>query len=172
MECMGSLFLDRDGGMEDLPIARQWLHRALQIKKTARAFTLLGAACKATGDRDAARDAFRNALEVDESYEEAHFNIALLEKDTNPQLAAASLEKAVELDPNYSDAHQQLGILLQKEGKLLEAEYHFRRCLEVDAADYWSLLYLANVLAVQGRQEPEQLAFPSMQVAFRTWRKL
>ncbi|HZI87403.1 MAG TPA: tetratricopeptide repeat protein, partial [Pyrinomonadaceae bacterium] len=53
----------------------------------------------------------------------------------------------------YLEAHQQLGILRQKQGNLVDAEYHFRRCLEVDPGDCWSLLYLANNLAVQGHHE-------------------
>jgi Tfp pilus assembly protein PilF len=60
------------------------------------------------GDRDAAMDALSDAIQVDDSYEEAYFNIALLEKEPNPRRAVTMLEKAVELDANYLEAHQQL----------------------------------------------------------------
>lgn len=35
----------------------------------------------------------------------------------------------------------------------MEAEYHFRRSLEINPADYFSHLYLANLLAVQDQDE-------------------
>jgi Tfp pilus assembly protein PilF len=40
---------------------------------------------------------------------------------------------------------------IKKRGDLPRAEYHFRRTLEIFPGDYWSLLYLANLLAVQGK---------------------
>jgi len=152
MECLADLFRSRDDADHavNLAVAREWLLRAVKIDKTARALTVLGATCAAMGDRDAALDALSEAIQVNDSYEEAYFNLALLEKEANPQRAVTMLEKAVELDTNYLEAHQQLGILCQKQRKLLEAEYHFRRCVEIDPADYWALLYLANNLAVQG----------------------
>ena len=56
-----------------------------------------------------------------------------------------------EIDPLYRVAHQALGILSHKGGDLAKAEHHFRRCIEIDPNDYFSMLYLANNLAVQGR---------------------
>ena len=40
---------------------------------------------------------------------------------------------------------------------LTRSEYHFRRSLEIDPGDYWSNIYLANLLGVLGRRnEAEQ----------------
>src|SRR5688572_7641358 len=87
MECLADLFRSRDDAEQavSLSVAREWLLRAVKIDKTARALTVLGATCAAMGDRDAAIDALSEAIQVNVSYEEAYFNIALLEKEANPE---------------------------------------------------------------------------------------
>jgi Tfp pilus assembly protein PilF len=51
----------------------------------------------------------------------------------------------------------QLGVLYHELSDFLHAEYHLRRSLDEDPTDYWSHLYLANLLGVQGRDiEAEQ----------------
>lgn len=39
------------------------------------------------------------------------------------------------------------------------AEYHFRRCLEIDPADYWSNLFLANLLAAMKRNDEAEQTY-------------
>jgi len=152
MESLGSLFLTRTDGdpSRDLLQAREWFQRALRITRGPRLLTFLGSTYAALKDYEAAKKALEEALRLDPTYEEAYFNLALLEKARNGEEAQRLLAKAIDLDPDYAKAHQQLGILLQKAGDPLQAEYHFRRCLEINSTDYWSRLYLANVLAVQG----------------------
>jgi tetratricopeptide (TPR) repeat protein len=74
-----------------------------------------------------------------------------MQTENNPTRTAELLEKAIEIDADYSLAHQRLGVLRHHSGDLIQAEYHFRRSLEAYPTDYWSHLYLANCLAVQGR---------------------
>lgn len=153
MECMGQLNLSRtdSGDAERFQEALKWFTRALQFGRTARLLNFLGNAYFGVRNLERARRALREALDVDPSYEEAAYSLALVEKDSDPEAAIALLQNAIEIAPDYFRAHRQLGILLQRRGQLLAAEFEFRRCLELSPADFWSLLYLANVLAVQGR---------------------
>ena len=70
---------------------------------------------------------FEDALKVDENYEEAMYNLAVLKTDDMPLAAIGLLERAIEIDPDYAIAHQKLGALHQKQRDVVRAEYHFRR---------------------------------------------
>lgn len=154
LEYLGLLFLTRPDHdiRQRLPVAKEWFLRALKIQPSARLLTFLGTAQATLNETDAAKRSFEQALKLDAMYEEAYFNLGLIEKERDLNEAQRFFEKAIEIDPDYFKAHQQLGIALQKQGQILDAEYHFRRCLEIDPQDYWSRLYLANALAVQGRK--------------------
>lgn len=159
MRCMGSLWFTRTDGDErqSLEVAKEWFLKALASKRNTHVLTFLGSAYLALGDVAPARDAYEEALQIESHYEEAMYNLAILEAKENPQRAIELLEKAIEIDPGYAIAHQELGKLLHKAGDLAKAEYHLRRSLAQDPSEYWSQLFLANVLAVQGRiDEAEQ----------------
>jgi len=161
MEGMGLLWYERTdrGEIESFQIARDWYLRAIKLDRNARALTLLGSSYLALGNLTAAQDALEQAIQIDPRYEEAMYNLAGMHEETNPTIAAELLERAIEIDPNYSLAHQRLGVLRQHSGDLIRAEYHFRRSLEADPTDYWSHLYLANCLAVQGREDEAEQTY-------------
>lgn len=159
MESMGDLWATRTdkSDAESFGNAKEWFLAALKYERGARVLTFLGNTYVALTDPDAARRAFQEAIQLDPDYEEALYNLAVLDEKTNPERSIELLDRAIQIDPNYLMAHQALGRLLQKAQDVTRAEYHFRRCLEIDPTDYWSLLYLANSLAVQGRSsEAEQ----------------
>jgi Tfp pilus assembly protein PilF len=106
-----------------------------------------------------ARAACQKALEIDPNFEEAYYNLAKLDAEVSPSQAIKGFEKAIELDPDYSVAHREIAKLDQHGGDLVRAEYHFRRSLEADPTDYWSHLFLANLLAVQGKTEEAEAAY-------------
>jgi Tfp pilus assembly protein PilF len=107
----------------------------------------------------AAREAFDEAIQIDPDYEEALYNLAVLDEKKNPQRSVELLERAVQIDPDYAIAHQALGRLSQRAKDLVRAEYHFRRSLEIDPADYWSNMYMANLLGVLGRNEEAEQTY-------------
>jgi tetratricopeptide (TPR) repeat protein len=159
MEGMGILWYDRTDRdeTESFQTARDWYLKAIKLDRTARALTLLGSSYLALGDSTAAQDALEQAIKIDPRFEEAVYNLAGMYEEKDPARAVELLEQAIEIDPDYSLAHQRLGVLRHHCGDLIQAEYHFRRSLEADPTDYWSHLYLANCLAVQGREtEAEQ----------------
>jgi tetratricopeptide (TPR) repeat protein len=156
--CLWSQRTDRDR-VECLQTAKQWYLRSLERKRIAPTLTLLGSVCIRLGEIDEAKAAFEEAIAVDPNYDEAMYNLALLEKESDPQRSVALLNRAVEIDPQYSMAHQVLGRTLQKLGDRTAAEQHFRKCLEIDPDDYWSWLYLANLLGVMGRNEEAEQTY-------------
>lgn len=155
MELIGSLWTEREDKEGDLRAehAREWLSRAIAIEKTSRRLLFLGVAYSDLKNELAAEKAFEEALVLDEQNEEALYNLALLKELKNPIFATELLERAIEIDPNYGAAHQLLGRISQRASDFVRAEYHFRRALEISPDDYWSMLYLANLLSVQGLTE-------------------
>jgi len=155
MEIMGSLWADRTDktDAESFQTAKQWFLKALELGRHARLLTQLACVDAALDNEEGARGWLEEAIQLDPDYEEALYNLAVLEEDSNPEKAIDQLERAIRIDADYAEAHQVLGRLYQKAGDLIRAHYHFRRCLEIDPADYWSNLYLANLLAVQGRND-------------------
>ena len=159
MESMGDLWATRTdkSDAESFGKAKEWFLAALKHERSARVLTFLGNINVALDDPNAARHAFQEAIQLDPDFEEALYNLAVLDEKMNPERSMELLDRAIQIDPDYLMAHQALGRLLQKAKDLARAEYHFRRCLEIDPTDYWSLLYLANALAVQGKsKEAEQ----------------
>ena len=159
MEGMGSLWFTRTdiSKAESFQTAKEWFLNALKYERNARVLTFLGATSAALDDIPAARAAFEEAILIDPNYEEAFYDLAKIEKEKDQQKAIELLEKAIQIDLSYSLAHQDLGKLYQHAGDLIRAEYHLRRAVETDPTDYWSQLFLANLLAVQGKNaEAEQ----------------
>src|SRR5262249_20857454 len=147
MENIGSLWANRTDTDEtkSLGQAKVWFLRALAREKHARLLTQLAGIHVALAEFAAAKGAFEEAIQIDPAYEEALYNLAVLIEKTSPQKSVELLENAIQADPNYALAHQVLGRLFQRGNDLLGAEYHFRRSLEIDPADYWSNMYMANL---------------------------
>jgi tetratricopeptide (TPR) repeat protein len=106
-----------------------------------------------------AKTAFEEAIAIDPNYDEAMYNLAVLEEKTDPPRCISLLTRAIEIDPEYLLAHQALGRVLQKQGNLMQAEIHFRKCQEIDPDEYWSTLYLANLLGVMRRNEEAEATY-------------
>lgn len=160
-ECLGSLAINRTDrqGKETLYEAINWFQKALLYERNARLLTFLGSAYAALEDIRNATDALEEAISLDSRYEEAFYNLALVKRQENEELAIALLEQAIELDSSYLEAHQHLGVIFHSRNELAKGEYHFTRCVEIDPTDYWSQLYLANSHATQGRIANADLAY-------------
>lgn len=143
----------------DAAIATDYFARALELQPSAHGATLLGTAHAVRGNDEEARAAYARALLIDNNYEEAYYNMAKLEENANPTNAIELLETAIRIEPKYSLAHRELGRLYEDRGDFPRAEYHFRRSLEIDPTDYWSHLFLANLLAVQGKSAEAEATY-------------
>jgi protein O-GlcNAc transferase len=150
---LGALFLNRTDGdrANNLEAAKMWLLRSIETAKTAPTLCLLGTVYSHLREKEKAKEAWRTAIEVDEQYEEAYFNLGVLAaKDGDFERAEGLLMKAIQIDPGYFRAHGRLATVLRKQKRYPEAEREFRRCVEINPSHYLSRLYLASVLAVLG----------------------
>ncbi|HWG20596.1 MAG TPA: tetratricopeptide repeat protein [Terracidiphilus sp.] len=137
LECIGDLWArraDKDTP-ESFEIAKQWFQKALENGRSARLLNRLGATYRALGDITKARDAFEQAIELDPRYEEALYNLALIEEEVDAQKTVELLERAIEIDSDYGLAHHELGGVYEGLKDLTRAEYHFRRSIEIDPGD-------------------------------------
>jgi protein O-GlcNAc transferase len=135
---LGSLLLERtDGdGLANARKAKEWLDQAVAVAPDRASLSFLGSAHVRLGEKEAAKAAFRKAIEIDESYAEAYLNLGLLlTREGQTVEAETVLRRAAQLDPGSGRAHGALGILLQKLGKYSEAKAELRRALEIDPAD-------------------------------------
>jgi tetratricopeptide (TPR) repeat protein len=99
----------------------------------------LGNALYALGQREAARERFRQAVELDADYVEAWNNLGNVLSETGDREAAVSaFTRALELDPHYSDAHFNLAETLAELGQREQARPHWQTYLKYDHRSEWS----------------------------------
>jgi len=100
-----------------------------------RALSWMGIVQAGLGERKAALDWTRKALEKNPQRAESHFNLGrLLLGYGRSAEAMPSLERALELRPNLVTAWFHLGQALAAEGQTSKAEAAYRRTLELDPA--------------------------------------
>jgi len=142
---LGSLFLTRTDGdpLTNARTAKAWLEQAVAAAPSPIPLSFLGDAHNRLGDIKSAREAFCKAIDLDETYAEAYFNLGLLlADDGQSEEAERLLRTATQLTPNSHKAHGRLGILLQQLGRYSEAEAEFRRAIEIDPTDAVASSYL------------------------------
>lgn len=67
-------------------------------------------------------------------------------------------QDTIQKNPTCSMAHHNLGVVLQQQGRVSEAELEFRQVLKIDPNDNPAKLNLANVFSEQGRLAEKALA--------------
>ena len=103
------------------------------VRLQADLHNILGAAFAARGTFDQAIGEFREAVRLDSSNGQAHYNLAgLLLEGRQYEDAIGEFRAALRLMPNSDDAHDSLGIALASQGKLDEAIGEFQQALAVE----------------------------------------
>jgi protein O-GlcNAc transferase len=153
---VGSLFLRRTDGdpSTNARTAKAWLEQGVAAAPSQMSLSFLGAAHDRLGEKEAAKEAFRKAIELDDSYAEAYLNLGLLLADDRENDEAEKLLRAAtRLKPNSHEAHGRLGILLQELGRYSEAEAELRRAIEIDPTDAIASFYLKRAVGGAGRNK-------------------
>lgn len=129
--------------------------RANELRPRAMICILLGGAYDKLGRHDDALQELWQALAIDPSYEEAHYNLGcVLRKRDDLDGAIDRFRRAIAIDPDYQVAHADLGSLLL--GRALRAGWlepdrrepllHLTRAVTLDPDDGWSHARLAVAL--------------------------
>ena len=181
MGMLGSLFLARADGdrSANAQKAKVWLEQAVAVAPSLISLNFLATAHHRLGEREAAKEAFRRAIELNESYAEArsilglpladdgqnvegerlhriaiaesYSNLGLLLADDGQNVEAERLlRRAAQINPNSHIAHGRLGILLQEQGRYSEAEAELKRSVEIDPTDAIASFYLSRAAGGSG----------------------
>jgi tetratricopeptide (TPR) repeat protein len=117
-------------------------------------YTGLGGALADMEQFDRAIAAYRQAIQLDPTFDDAYYSMSLAQQQkgqTNE--AILNLRRTLKLNPDKVDAHIWLGILLRTQGKLAEATASLRRATELDSTSTWIYTSLGDVLLAQGKTE-------------------
>jgi type II secretory pathway predicted ATPase ExeA/tetratricopeptide (TPR) repeat protein len=100
---------------------------------------------------DAAVTAFGQAIEIDPSYAEAHYNLGLARlRQGDLEGAVQAFRKVVSIRADNEDAYRHLGVALWKQGQLEEAVAAFRKAVALNPNDPLAHHNLALALRDQG----------------------
>jgi len=109
------------------------------------------------GSKDQAMDHFRQAIEVEPDYAEAHTNLAnLLQERGQTDQAVQHYQIALKAQPNHVFANMNLANVLAQRGQLRKAEEMYRRVLEMEPRLAPAHLNLGHTL-YQMKRIPEAL---------------
>jgi superkiller protein 3 len=133
-------------GRRDFVAAADYLQRACAIEEDASTLSMLGVALHNTGRDEEAEAAYRKAIDLDPTYEEAYFNLGVVLRDDRPGEAQENFRIALALDSEMACAHREMGFVLAQEREWQKAEVELRKAIELDPADIWAHIYLGSCL--------------------------
>ena len=106
------------------------LHVAPKGNKLAVTNVKLGVGYMQKGSYEYALAKFRKAIEIDSSYPDAHYAIALLyDKLDRPEAAKHHFDQAINLNPSYSDAYNAYAAFLCRKQEFDAADEQFQKAL-------------------------------------------
>jgi Flp pilus assembly protein TadD len=113
----------------------------------------MGKALAKLKHRPEAIERFRQAIQLNPDYWEAHFELAgeLAFDDKVPE-AKAEFAEAVRIQPANPRSHFNLGVMLAKQKQLDEAQHEFEETLRFEPNNQIAVTYLAQVKALKSRK--------------------
>lgn len=132
--------------------AERLTEQALQLSEggDATALFLAGNQRRERGDSEGAVAAWQRAIQIDQSYLEAHFNLASLLRDSGRVSEARKhFEACLQLDALHGPSHLGLGLVLESLGDHSAARNAFRRAIKsqpdlVDAHNRLAISYVSD----------------------------
>jgi predicted Zn-dependent protease len=117
-------------------------------------FYMLGLSTWKLGDRVAAEQALRRALELDSTHVKARLNLGrVLIESGRPDDALVELDRALVGDPSVGEAHRLKGRAYDVRGEVEQAIAAYHRAIVLDTTDVWAMNNLGVLLIQQGRAE-------------------
>lgn len=90
-------------------------------------------------DLTGARERYYMAIELDENFVEARASLGCILMELNQtELARSAFNGALQHHPDYPDVHFHLARLLDDQDQMIEAEYHWRKFLELAPQSPWA----------------------------------
>ncbi|MEJ2721223.1 MAG: tetratricopeptide repeat protein, partial [bacterium] len=112
-------------------------------------FYMLGLSAWKAGDFDAAETAFEQALELDGRHVKSRLNLSRVLLDVHrPQDALVRVDEALLIEPGSNDAYRLKG---RAYGQTDEAIRAYRRAIQIDPADAWSMNNLGLIWIESGQ---------------------
>jgi tetratricopeptide (TPR) repeat protein len=111
-------------------------------------FNLRGACYEAINKFDQSIESFSKALEIHPQYEEALYNLGVVQKKAGrPDDAINSYQRAIAINSHNANAHNNLGNLLTQKGQIKESIEHLNLALKLNPkfAEAHNNLGLANM---------------------------
>jgi tetratricopeptide (TPR) repeat protein len=127
-------------------------HAAKVTERNYMAVTLLGSLLAKEGKFEEAIEHYRQALEWEPNYAEAHFFVGhALDQQGKLDAAIVEYSKALWYKPTQEQAHIYLGVALAKQNKTLEAASQYEAALKINPESAQAHNNLAKLLHLQGR---------------------
>lgn len=110
-----------------------WAHAVRTATKDPWAHNFFANALVHHGDVEKGKEEYRQALQIEPDFKEAHHNLAItLAAQGQFNDAIEHYREALRIDPAYKEAHNNLGVALANRGELTEAIEQFRQALRID----------------------------------------
>jgi len=114
--------------------------------KNAPARNLIGLALYKAGDIEGAVNQYRQALEIDDGYPEAHFNLGNAYNMLGRQdEAEAEFKLATSHQSKFVQAHYNLAVIYRDSDRPEQALAEFRKCVELDPQFYYAYLGMGQM---------------------------
>ena len=108
-------------------------YMALKYKpKFYPAYNYAGTVFQKMGRIEEAINCYKKALQINDKYAEAHYNLGIILIEKNINEAIFHFKKALEITPDDSDTHNNLGVALMKAGNVKDALTHFQEAVRLN----------------------------------------
>jgi Flp pilus assembly protein TadD len=117
-------------------------------------YYMLGMSAWKSGRLETAEVAFKQAIELDSTLVKAHLNLGrVLIEASRPSEAIATIDGAIAVGGESSVASRLKGNAYHTLGQTEDALVAYRRAIQIDPEDAWSMNNLAFILIEQGRYD-------------------
>lgn len=106
------------------------------------------------GFREMAKKKYKEAIEIDENFENAYYGLAVVyDEEEDYKRARKYYKKAIEINPNYDKAYFFLANILDEEGFKEEAIENYKKVIEINPKDLWAYANIGCILEELSRDE-------------------